>query len=76
LLVLGKDKGQLAQDALKFSEAASHCHLDFKVLRFDSQELLDLYEANLVLIRPDQIVAWRDTNANQASQILKQASGA
>jgi 2-polyprenyl-6-methoxyphenol hydroxylase-like FAD-dependent oxidoreductase len=76
LLVLGKDKSQLAKDALKFSEAASQCHLDFKVLSFDSQELLDLYEANLVLIRPDQIVAWRGTNASQASQILKQASGA
>ena len=76
LLVLGKDKSLLAQDALKFSEAASQCHLDFKILSFDSQELLDLYEANLVLIRPDQIVAWRGTNANQASQILRQASGA
>ena len=76
LLVLGEDKGPLAQDALKFSEAALQCHLDFKVLRFDSQELLDLYEANLVLIRPDQIVAWRGTNAHEAMQVLKQASGA
>jgi 2-polyprenyl-6-methoxyphenol hydroxylase-like FAD-dependent oxidoreductase len=76
LLVLGKDNSQLARDALKFSEAASQYHLDFKVLRFDSQELIDLYEANLVLIRPDQIVAWRGTNASKASQILKQASGA
>ena len=76
LLVLGEDKGPLAQDALKFSEAALQYRLDFKVLRFDSQELLDLYEANLVLIRPDQIVAWRGTNAHQAMQILKQASGA
>ena len=76
LLVLGKDKAQLAKDALKFSQAALQCHLDFKVLSFDSQELLDLYEANLVLIRPDQMVAWRGTNANQATQILKQASGA
>ncbi len=76
LLVLGEDKGPLTQDALKFSEAALQCHLDFKVLRFDSQELLDLYEANLVLIRPDQIVAWRGTNAHQAMQVLKQASGA
>lgn len=74
--MLGKDKAQLAQDALKFSEAALQCHLDFKVLRFDSQELLDLYEANLVLIRPDQIVAWRGANANEVTQILKQASGA
>ena len=74
--MLGKDKALLAEDALKFSEAASQYHLDFKVLRFDSQELIDLYQANLVLIRPDQIVAWRGTNASQASQILKQASGA
>jgi len=66
----------LAQDDLKFSEAALQCHLDFKVLHFDSQELIDLYEANLVLIRPDQIVAWRGTNASKASEILKQASGA
>jgi hypothetical protein len=76
LLVLGQDKGPLAQEALKFSDAALQFRLDFKVLRFDSQELLDLYEANLVLIRPDQIVAWRGTNAHQAMQILKQASGA
>jgi 2-polyprenyl-6-methoxyphenol hydroxylase-like FAD-dependent oxidoreductase len=76
LLVLGKDKSQLAQDALNFSEAASLCDLDFKVLSLDSQELLSLYEANLVLIRPDQIVAWRGTNAKQAMQVLKQASGA
>ena len=76
LLALGKNNDLLTQDTLKFSEAASDCQLDFKVLRFESQELLTLYEANLVLIRPDQIVAWRGTNANQALQILKQASGA
>jgi len=45
-------------------------------LHFDSQELIDLYEANLVLISPDQIVAWRGTNASKDSEILKQASGA
>ncbi len=76
LLVLGQDKGQLATDVLKFTEAASQHQLDLKVVSFDSQELLDLYEANLVLIRPDQIVAWRGTHAKHAMQILKQASGA
>lgn len=73
LLVLGNAGGNLPQEALKFSEAASHFHLDLKVLNFDSQELLALYEANLVLIRPDQIVAWRGSNGSQATQILKQA---
>jgi 2-polyprenyl-6-methoxyphenol hydroxylase-like FAD-dependent oxidoreductase len=73
LLVLGNAGWNLQQEALKFSEAASHFHLDLKVLNFDSQELLALYEANLVLIRPDQIVAWRGSNGSQATQILKQA---
>ena len=39
-------------------------------------QVANMYEANLVLIRPDQIVAWRGKNASQASHILKQASGA
>ena len=76
LLVLGKDSEHLQHEALKFSEAASQVHLDLKVLNFESQELSDLYEANLVLIRPDQIVAWRGNSTHQALQILKQASGA
>jgi hypothetical protein len=69
LLVLGKTRREFAQEALKFSEAASQFHLDLKVLNFDSQELLALYEANLVLIRPDQIVAWRGSNGR--NKLLK-----
>ena len=37
--------------------------------------LAALYEAPLALIRPDQIVAWRGTNDQQALAVLAQASG-
>ena len=75
LLVLGHDSAHLPADVLKFTETASYQQLDLKVVRFDSQDMFDLYEAPLVLIRPDQIVAWRGNDAIHATQILKQASG-
>jgi len=34
--------------------------------------LIDLYEAPLVLIRPDHIVAWRGTSDADASQVMRQ----
>jgi hypothetical protein len=33
--------------------------LDLKVVDVDDEEARDLYESDLALIRPDQIVAWR-----------------
>jgi len=36
---------------------------------------LRLYEAPLVLIRPDQIVAWRGTDAQDAARILALVTG-
>jgi hypothetical protein len=35
----------------------------------------DLYEADLALIRPDQIVAWRGNAAGDAASVLRQVSG-
>lgn len=71
LLVLG----QATENTEKFVQAAAkHC-LDLKVVRHSSSELAQLYEAHLVLIRPDQIVAWRGSNAIHAEAILKQTCG-
>jgi hypothetical protein len=40
-----------------------------------SKEALDLYEAPLALIRPDQVVAWRGTNDTDAQMVLTTAAG-
>ena len=39
------------------------------------EEARDLYQADLVLIRPDQIVAWRGSSSAEASAVLRQAVG-
>jgi hypothetical protein len=66
LLVLGEN----AADASGFARAAQDAGLDLKVVRHASAELAALYEAPLVLIRPDQIVAWRGSDGAHAARIL------
>lgn len=70
LLVLGED----APDASGFERAAQQTGLDLKVVRHTAAELLALYEAPLVLIRPDQIVAWRGKDAALAATVLSQVT--
>ena len=55
LLCLGDHERQ----AGAFSAAALEAGLDLKVVTVDDEEARDLYESDLVLIRPDQVVAWR-----------------
>jgi len=71
LLVLG----EATENTDVFVLVAAKHGVDLKVVRHSSNELAQLYEANLVLIRPDQIVAWRGSHATQAEDILKQACG-
>jgi hypothetical protein len=40
-----------------------------------AEEARTLYEADLALIRPDQMVAWRGNDATDASGVLRRASG-
>jgi len=70
LLVLGED----APDASGFERASRQAGLDLKVVQHMAPELLALYEAPLVLIRPDQIVAWRGHDAGHAATVLAQAT--
>ena len=44
-------------------------------MRHADPALRELYEAPLVLVRPDQIVAWRGADAASADPVLRQASG-
>ncbi|WP_332739748.1 FAD-dependent oxidoreductase [Hydrogenophaga sp.] len=72
LLVLGPH----APDTGAFERAALERALDLRVTRHATPDLLALYEAPLVLIRPDQIVAWRGTDAGNAAWILGTCVGA
>ncbi len=58
-----------------FLKAAAKLKLDLRLVRHESPELLALYEAPLVLIRPDQIVAWRGHDGTAAAEVLAQACG-
>jgi 2-polyprenyl-6-methoxyphenol hydroxylase-like FAD-dependent oxidoreductase len=71
LLALGPD----APDAAPFVASAQALGLDLKVVRHASPQLLDLYEAPLALIRPDQIVAWRGQDARAAAHVMAQVTG-
>lgn len=67
--------GRHAPDAAGFAAAAAARGVDLKVVTLDSDEGRDLYGADLALIRPDQIVAWRGASDANAAAILDQAAG-
>ena len=71
LLVLGPN----GADTVEFENVAASMGLDLKVVSQASEEILALYEAPMVLIRPDQIVAWRGHDGQQAKTVLAQALG-
>ena len=50
--------------------------MDMNFVDLDSAEARDLYAADLALIRPDQVVAWRGNGRNiDPSAILSQVIG-
>jgi hypothetical protein len=67
LLVLGPN----APDTEPFTSAAKELGMDLGVVAHASGELRDLYQAPLALIRPDQMVAWRGEDANDAMRVLR-----
>lgn len=56
--------------------AARLAGLDLTVVDLPSETARDLYEADLALIRPDQIVAWRGDACDNAELIIAKAMGA
>jgi 2-polyprenyl-6-methoxyphenol hydroxylase-like FAD-dependent oxidoreductase len=58
-----------------FAEAAAQLRVDLRAVAHEAAALRQLYEAPLVLVRPDQIVAWRGHHARDALQVLRQANG-
>ncbi len=64
-------------DAAGFAEAARRRGLPLTTIDQPAQELRDLYEADLALIRPDQVVAWRGNAVpNDLDRVLARATGA
>jgi 2-polyprenyl-6-methoxyphenol hydroxylase-like FAD-dependent oxidoreductase len=51
--------GPAAADGAAFSKAANRRGMPLTIVDLPQNELRDLYGADLALIRPDQIVAWR-----------------
>jgi hypothetical protein len=71
LLALGPE--EVATHA--FEAAAAALSLDLRIVSLPMRSLSALYEAPLALIRPDQIVAWRGTNAEDAWKVLMRVTG-
>lgn len=68
--------GRRPPDGAGFLRAAAAAGLDLTVVHIESDEARDLYESDLVVIRPDQVVAWRARSAAfDAADILARAAG-
>ena len=50
-------------------------NMPLSVVAVASDEARELYGADLALIRPDQIVAWRGNSTSGAANVLRRAAG-
>ena len=74
----GRDFTLLALDAVDTSgweQAAVQMGFPIKVLSLDDASVRSLYDAELVLIRPDHHIAWRGSAAANPSAVLRRAAG-
>lgn len=71
LLVLGPEP----PDVTPFIRSSQAMGMDLEVVRHPDPALRELYEVPLALIRPDQIVAWRGSVAEDAERVLRRARG-
>ncbi|MDN4574899.1 hypothetical protein DBB29_12680 [Pandoraea cepalis] len=71
LLSLGPDD----MDTAPFVQAMGAALIDLPVVRILDPDVFALYEAPLILIRPDQIVAWRGTSSTHAANVVQRVLG-
>ena len=67
--------GAAPPDVEPFSRAAATVGINLKIVDVPAVEARDLYGADLALIRPDQVVAWRGRSAVEASAVLSHVCG-
>jgi 2-polyprenyl-6-methoxyphenol hydroxylase-like FAD-dependent oxidoreductase len=46
-------------DTSGFEQAARNCGMPFKILNISDQHARGIYERDMILVRPDQFIAWR-----------------
>lgn len=71
LLILGEQ-----QDDAGFVRAAPRMGIDLRVVHLPLDAVRTLYDSDLVLIRPDQIVAWRKRLPFDPNEVLARVVGA
>ncbi|WP_246105132.1 FAD-dependent oxidoreductase [Rhodoligotrophos appendicifer] len=64
-------------DPTPYVQAAAKLGVELKVVDCNDEEAFDLYEADLALIRPDQVVAWRNSSRKSVSaeEVLGRVTG-
>jgi 2-polyprenyl-6-methoxyphenol hydroxylase-like FAD-dependent oxidoreductase len=62
-------------DAEPFRAAAAAMQMPLSIVPIAGDEARELYGADLALIWPDQIVAWRGNSASGAADVLRRATG-
>ncbi len=67
--------GTKPPDAAPFVASAEKLMLPLHVVDIATDEARELYQSDLALVRPDQIVAWRGHSTDEAERVLRQASG-
>jgi 2-polyprenyl-6-methoxyphenol hydroxylase-like FAD-dependent oxidoreductase len=67
--------GESAPPAQRLVAAAAVTGMQLTIVHVASDALRDFYEAPLALIRPDQIVAWRGTDDENASDVIAKVLG-
>ena len=75
LLVLGGQATGAEQFRRQFQAAADALEIPLSVVPIPAEGARDLYGADLALIRPDQIVAWRGNTSAEATSVLRRATG-
>jgi 2-polyprenyl-6-methoxyphenol hydroxylase-like FAD-dependent oxidoreductase len=68
--------GPKPPDTASFAEIARRARIPLRVIEIAVDEVRDLYGADLVLLRPDQIVAWRaNTSPADPAALLARLTG-
>jgi hypothetical protein len=77
LLRIGGGRAECLPDVSEWVSAASHCGVPLKIVDIDDPHISSLYEARLVLVRPDGQSAWRgDSSPAKVQCILNIVRGA